>query len=237
MKPSALETEPRFNGHAGPPLLPVAIVHVLLFIAGLVWVTAFVGGDRFPSPFQPEEVIRHFFSAHAAQVRIQAFLLFGAAIPLGIFTATIVSRLRFLGVRAAGELIALYGGFGASLALAASGLGSWTLSILGARAGSGDVVLALNLLTFAAGGPAAVVFLGLLIAGVSVAAGLADLVPRWVAWLGIVVALVAELSSLVLLFPRAGLLIPLARFPGLVWLIAAGASLPRSRRATLQEPV
>jgi hypothetical protein len=223
------------NRHAGPPLLPVAIVHVLLFIAGLLAVTAFVGGDRFPSPFAADEVIRHFFSAHAAQVHIQAFLLFGAAIPLGIFTATTVSRLRFLGVRAAGELIALYGGFGASLALAASGLGSWMLSILGTRAGSGDLVKALHLLTFAAGGPAAVVFLGLFVAGVSVTGGLARLIPQWVAWLGIVVALVAELSSLVLLFPAVAPLLPLARFPGLVWLIAVGASLPASRRAIVPE--
>ena len=221
--------------HAGPSLLPVAIVHVLLFFAGLLAVTAFAGGERFPSPFQPDEVIRHFFAVHAAQVHIQAFFLFGAAIPLGIFAATTVSRLRFLGVRAAGELIALFGGFGASFALAASGLGSWVLSILGTRSGSGDLVRALHLLTFAAGGPAAIVFLGLFAAGVSVPAGLTRLIPRWVAWLGVVVALVAEFSSLVLLFPRVGFLLPLARFPSFVWLIAAGATLPTSRRATAPE--
>jgi hypothetical protein len=222
--------------HAGPSLLLVAIVHVVLFIAGLLAVTAFVAPDRFPSPFQSDEVIQHFFSVHAAQVHIQAFLLFGSAIPLGIFTATTVSRLRFLGVRAAGVVIALYGGLGASFALAASGLGSWTLSIVGAQAGSSDVIRALDLLTFAAGGPAAVVFLGLFVAGVSVSAGLTRLIPRWVAWLGIVVAVIAELSSFVLLFAGAGLLLPLARFPTLVWLIAVGASLPTSRRATVPEP-
>jgi hypothetical protein len=230
MKHFTSDTGNHSDRHAGPPLLPVAVVHVLLFMAGLLAVTAFAGGDRFPSPFEPEEVIRHFFSVHAAQVHVQAFLLFGAAIPLGIFTATTVSRLQFLGVRAAGELIALYGGFGASLALAVSGVGSWTLSILGARAVSGNLIQALHLLTFAAGGPAAVVFLGLFVAGVSVSGGLARLIPRWVAWLGVVVALIAELSSLVLLFPGVAPLLPLARFPGLVWLIAVGASLPKSRR-------
>jgi hypothetical protein len=39
-----------------------------------------------------------------------AFLEFGAAIPLGIFTATMVSRLQFLGVRAAGAQIGFFGG-------------------------------------------------------------------------------------------------------------------------------
>ncbi|MCU1347228.1 MAG: hypothetical protein JWO56_258 [Acidobacteria bacterium] len=231
------DTAECFDRHAGPSLLPVAIVHVLLFLAGLLAVTAFAGGDRFPSPFEPEEVIRRFFLVHAAQVRVQAFFLFGAAVPLGIFTATAVSRLRFLGVRAAGELIALYGGFGASLALAASGLGSWVLSILGTKGGVGDIVQTLHLLTFAAGGPAAVVLLGLFLAGVSVSGGLASLIPRWVMWLGLTVALVAEFSSLLLLFPRLASLLPLARFPSLVWLIAVGATLPRSRRTMLPEPV
>src|SRR5260370_7949437 len=40
-----------------------------------------------------------------------AFLQFGATIALGIFTASVVSRLHFLGVRAAGPYIALFGGF------------------------------------------------------------------------------------------------------------------------------
>jgi hypothetical protein len=44
---------------------------------------------------------------------------------------------------------------------------------------------------------------------------------------GLVVAAVAELSSLSLMVPAAAWLLPLARFPALVWIVCAGALLPR----------
>jgi hypothetical protein len=55
----------------------------------------------FPAPYEPLSVIM------AIQARPSAVLPcaaphFGAAIPLGIFTATVVSRLRFLGVAGGG---------------------------------------------------------------------------------------------------------------------------------------
>jgi hypothetical protein len=45
---------------------------------------------------------------------------FGSAIPLGLFTATAVSQLQFLGVRAAGTSIALFGGFATATTMLAS---------------------------------------------------------------------------------------------------------------------
>ena len=56
-----------------------------------------------------------------------AFLQFGASIPLGIYTAPIVSRLQFLGLRTAGVHIALFGGLSASVFLAVSALIQWAL--------------------------------------------------------------------------------------------------------------
>jgi hypothetical protein len=53
--------------------------------------------------------------------------------------------------------------------------------------------------------------------------------PRWLVWLGLIVAGVAEISSLSLLFGPVGYLLPVARFGGLVWLVAAGFLQPRSR--------
>jgi hypothetical protein len=47
--------------------------------------------------------------------------------------------------------------------------------------------------------------------------------------LGLVVAVIAELSSFSLVFTPAAYLLPAARFPGLVWIIATGFFLPRSR--------
>jgi hypothetical protein len=75
-----------------------------------------------------------------------------------------------------------------------------------------------------------VVPFGLLVAGVSVSGALARKLPRWVMWFGLVIAAVAELSSLTIATPAAAYLLPAARFPGFVWLIVVGATLPVARR-------
>ena len=84
------------NNHRGPhPGVP-AIVYTLLFNAGLYQVVSFTGGPHFPGPWESSEAIAPYFQEHSKAVVICAFLQFGAAIPLGIFTATMVSRLPFL---------------------------------------------------------------------------------------------------------------------------------------------
>jgi ABC-type Fe3+ transport system permease subunit len=96
----------RTNGprgkHAGPNPGVVAIVYTFLFVASLSPVVSFSGGPHFPGPWESSGTIAAYFQGHSTAVLICAFLQFGAAIPLGIFTATMVSRLQFLGVRAAG---------------------------------------------------------------------------------------------------------------------------------------
>ena len=213
--------------HAGPPLGIVATIFVLLFIAGLYPVTAFGGKPVFPGPGESLDVILTFFQARAPAVLLCAALQFGAAIPLGIFTATIVSRLRFLGVRAAGTEIAFFGGLATALNMMASSSVLWTMSYQGI-AQEPALLQALYRLTFALGGPGFSVPFGLLIAGVSVTAGFKKLLPKWIVILGLVVAVLGELSWLDILFPKVLFLIPLTRFPGFVWLIAAGFALPNT---------
>ncbi|MCU1615975.1 MAG: hypothetical protein JWO98_3515, partial [Frankiales bacterium] len=58
---------------------------------------------------------------------------------------------------------------------------------------------------------------------------LAGLLPRPVALIGLVIAAVAEVSTLTLLVAGAAVLLPVARFTALAWLIAAGFLLPRRR--------
>src|SRR5262245_23375861 len=112
--------------HAGPNLLVVAIVYTLLFALGLSLSTWLAGGQHYPSPFGLDS--SRYFRDHADAVRLLSFFQFGCAIPLGIFTATAVSRLRFLGVDVAGVSIALFGGFAAALFLALSALASWVIA-------------------------------------------------------------------------------------------------------------
>jgi hypothetical protein len=213
--------------HRGPSLLAVGIVHVALFLASLVFSTVMARGEHFPSPFQPEALSHAWFVANRDAVRVGAFFAFGASVPLGIFTATAASRLRFLGVNVAGESIALFGGLSASLWLALSGLVEWALAWPGVQEAS--TIRALHLVVFAAGGIGFMVAFGLLLAGVSLSAGLARLLPRWLMWFGLVLAALAELSALTLLFPVMAWLLPAVRFPGLVWLICVGALLPGRR--------
>jgi hypothetical protein len=213
--------------HKGPSLGIVAIVFVALFLIGLYPVTAFNGKPVFPAPYAPLSVIMTFFQAKPSAVLLCAALQFGAAVPLGIFTATAVSRLRFLGVRAAGADIALFGGFLTAFTMMVSASILWAMTYPGV-AQDAAVIEALYRLDFALGGPGFSVPFGLLLAGVSVTAGFSKLLPKWVAVAGVLIAIVGELSWLDILFPKALPLIPLTRFPGFVWLIAAGFLLPKT---------
>ena len=232
---SSGQTNPRRARHRGPPLGFVAVVFVLLFIAGLYPVTVYGGKPFFPGPGDPLDVIVAFFQARSSAVLLCAALQFGAAMPLGIFTATVVSQLRFLGVRAAGTYMALFGGFATSMMMMIASSVLWTMSYPGI-AQNAILLQALYRLNFALGGPGFSVPFGVLIAGVSVTAWFSKLLPKWLVITGLIIALIGELSWLDILFPKTLLLIPLARFPGFAWLIATGFALPSTReRATVQQ--
>jgi len=212
--------------HASPHPGFVAIVFAVLFNAGLYQVISFSGGAHYPGPWESSDVIAAYFQKYAGSVLICAFLQFGAAIPLGIFTATTVSRLQFLGVRAAGAHIALFGGLLSAFNLAVSALVLWVMAYPGI-AQEAAIVRALYYMVFAFGGPGYSVPLGLLIAGLCIPALAMKLLPRWLGAIGLVLAVTGELSSLSLVFPGLTFLIPLTRFPGFLWLILAGFLLPR----------
>jgi hypothetical protein len=214
--------------HRGPNLGAVGVVYTLLFVSSLVATGIMTKGGHFPSPFAPDDLSRAFFAEHADAVRVSSFLQFGAAVPLGIFTATVVSRLQFLGMNVAGVFISLFGGFAASLFGAMSAAFQWALAQPGIATNPGATRV-LHLLAFATGGPGYVVSFGLLMAGVCVISWFARLLPRWLVWLGLVLAVVAEFSVLSLVLTPAGYLLPIARFLGFVWIIGTGFMLPNGR--------
>jgi hypothetical protein len=210
--------------------VPVALISVALFAASLV--VGATGGGPFPSPYDHARDVVAFFSAHSTTVRVAATLQFASAVPLAILAASLSSRIRYLGfARVPGVLIASSAGTLASGMLATSALAQWVLSRPGTATNS-SVVRPLADLAFATGGPGAVVFLGLLVAGLAVPAAVGRLLPRpvWVA--GIAFAAIAELSTIALLSKPAAVLLPIARFGSLAWLIAAAALLPASRQRT-----
>lgn len=216
----------RGGKHPGPPLWLLALLYTVLFNAGLFPVTMYGGMPYWPGPWQPAADIVSFFQTQSTRVLTCVFLQTGAMICLGLFTAVVVSRLQFLGVRAAGIYIALFGGFLTVFDSLGAGMATWTL-IRPVIAQTPSSILALNYFSYALGGPGFSIPMGLLMAGVSVSAGLSKLIPKWVMILGLFLAACGELSVFHLISPQLLFLIPLTRFPGFIWIIAVGFTLPR----------
>ncbi len=214
---------PRFRG---PSLILLATVHILIFVAGLAAAATLRHGAPYVTPFASGEHIRLFFAQNFAAQRIGSFFLFSSAIPFGIFAVTAVSRLRFLGVRAAGTNIALFGGLTAAFALFFSGMMGWILS-LPEVAASAPLVKAIYFLSFLSGGVLYAVGFGLLAAGISVTSWFTRLLPRWLVALGMFVAVAGELSSLSLMTFPANFFIPITRYIGFLWMILAAITLVR----------
>ncbi len=210
----------------GPPLGLLAVVSAALLVGGIA-LSAALGGVL-PSPFANATTIDTYFSTQSGAVKASGILAFGSAVPLAIYAATASARLRQLGITAPGATIALVGGVLSASALMLSGLLQWTLARPAVRV-DGALTRALDDLAFATGGPAHVVGLGLLIAGVAVPSLLVGLLPRPLAVAGLVVAALAEATTLVLIWPALAVLLPIARFPGLLWLVVAGFRLPHRR--------
>jgi hypothetical protein len=181
-----------------------------------------------PGPGASASSIATYAARDTASNRISSLFTFGSAVPMAIYAATANARLHALGVRAPGATIALAGGLLASGFLALSGLCSWVLAQPGITA-DGAVTRAISDLGFATGGPAHVVLLGLLVAGIAVPATILRLLPRSLAVAGLVLAAVCELASLTLATSALYPLLPIGRFASLAWLIAAGFALPRRR--------
>lgn len=220
---------PRQQG--GPPLAVLAAVSAALLVAGIA-LSAALGGV-FRSPFGDAAAIGEYFRTQSDAVKASGVLVFGSSVPLAIYAATASARLRQLGVTAPGATIALAGGLLSAGSLSLSGLLQCTLARPAVRVDE-PLVRALQDLAFLTGGPAHVVFLGLLVAGLAVPGLLMGLLPRRVALVGLVIAALAEATALVLIWPVLSVLLPIVRFPALAWLIAAGLLLPHraARRAT-----
>ena len=224
-----LDESPNTNSHPGPNLLLLTLVYTGFMLAGG---SKLIAAFRFPHDSAEKAVA--YLAQNSWSIQWGSFCELASAIPLGIFAVTTVSRLRFLGVRAAGESIAFLGGIGVTVMLILSALASWSLTRPGVAETTGAVP-ALQAISFAGGGPGFAVLLGLFIAGVSVTAGLYKLMPRWLMGLGIVVAIACELASLCLLNFKAAYFIPVGRFGSIVWMIGVSLNLPARITSSVAE--
>jgi hypothetical protein len=210
----------------GPPLVLLAIATTALFLAS-VPLGFLLAGEVPPSPFASSGRVVEYYSEAGAAVNMMALLQFGSAMPFIAFAATTWTRMRSLGVQAAGPGIAFGGAIVSGSCLVVSALTRWTLADPPAEPG---VVNALHDLSFIFGGPGTVVPFALLLAGIAIPAGFGRLLSRLVVVTGLVLAGIAVLSSLTLVVEGASyVLLPVARFGGLAWLIVVGAQLPKPR--------
>ncbi|MCW4458786.1 hypothetical protein [Microbacterium sp. MPKO10] len=219
---------------AGPPLPPIAIATVALFMASLILPIILTSGDTFPSPYSDEAPIIGYFRDHPGPVLLTALLQFAASLPLGIFAATASVRLNHLGVRAPGPTIGLVGGILASASMALSGLLTWTLTrpeILD----HAELIRLIHDLAFITGGPGFAVPTGLLLAGIAVPGLLARLLPRWLAWPGLAIAALGIIATLTVAIPALAILLPIVRFPALAWIVITAFLLPRQRSSIRKE--
>jgi hypothetical protein len=214
----------------GPSLIWLAVVYIVISEAGFVAAMVLRHGATFVTPFGSDEALHQFLALSPTAVRVSNFFLLGSAVPFGIFVVTAVSRLRFLGVRAAGTNIALLGGMIATIALILSGAVGWILSVPEVL-DSAQVTKAIVFLNFLLGGTVFAVGAGLLAAGVSVTSYFMRLTPRWMVALGMLVAIAGELSSFSLIAYPANFFIPITRFVGFIWMISVAVGLTKSRAA------
>jgi hypothetical protein len=214
----------------GPSLLLLAVVHIAIFVANLVAAAALRHGAPYVNPFASGDVIQAFFLRQPAATRMGNFLLFGSAIPLGLFAVTAVSRLRYLGIRATGTGIALFGGIAAAGAVASSGLFGWLLSLPDVL-DSASTVKAIYYMSFLTGGVTYATAFGLLAAGITITAYFARRFPLWLAIIGMIVAFAGELSWFSLVSFPANFFIPVTRYLGFLWMLLAAFILGRGQRS------
>ncbi|GAB3270214.1 hypothetical protein GCM10027449_05070 [Sinomonas notoginsengisoli] len=211
----------------GPNAGILAIVVLVLSIAAVA-LPAMAAGTAYPSPSTASDAIARYFTDHSFPANLTGFLTFGASVPLGIYAATMYARLLRLGIRVPGPHISFYGGTAGSVMLGASGLLIWAMGQLPGEAPAAVVHLVADA-AFALGGFGFAAGTGLLIAGIAVPALILRLTPPWLAWAGLVLAALGEISFLGMFWPGIDYLLPIVRFVGLAWLTAVGFMLPRSR--------
>lgn len=211
------------RSQGGPPLLVPVVAYGVLMVVSVILLASG------PQPFASAASVLAWDNAHHSALEVAGCLGFAASLPLAIWTATVYRRLRTgLGVVAPGAVIGLAGGLLAAASLAVCGLVNWTIAEVH---GVADPALARALtdLSFAAGSAGFVAPLGLLVAGIAVPSVILGLLPRALAWAGLLIAALSLLSTFALLTSALDFTFPIGRFAGLVWLIAASVLLPHTR--------
>src|SRR3954463_5335325 len=134
----------------GPHLGALGLISLGLTFATLATAALLADGPAHVSPFAPTAQIVDYYRQNGTAAQVSATLLFGSAVPLGIFAATAYTRLLRLGVRVPGPSIGFFGGGAASLMLMLSATAGWVLGNPGVGSDAG-VSRALSLFAYLTG--------------------------------------------------------------------------------------
>ena len=213
--------------HPSPPLGLVAIIFTVLFGAGLSFVILFgAGHSNFPGPWESADTIVTYFQTHSWPVLMCAFFQFGAAVALGEFAISTMSRLFFWG-ECEWRLHRPLRRSEAPINFAASACVLWVMASP-AVAQNSVVLPALYYFHITIGGVGFAVPMALFMAGVCIPAAFMKLLPKWIVIFGLILAGTGALSWFSMIFPKTCFLIPLTIFPSVIWMIATGFALPRT---------
>ncbi|MEV0112379.1 hypothetical protein AB0H77_03850 [Streptomyces sp. NPDC050844] len=186
----------------------------VLFIASLVF-SGLAGSATYPSPFETDQVAEAYFADNGGVVLGMGILQLLSAVPLAAFVLALTKR---PGLARTGGLCAVAG-------LAACALIGLAIPVLDA---SGDTLHTLHYLTFMAGGPAHVPFLGIVVGASALA--FRTSAPRWTTVLGLTSAGLALLSLATFVSESLMLLLPLGRFTAILWILVTAVRAARLRK-------
>jgi hypothetical protein len=204
---------------------PLALSGVLFVALFLVSIT--VPGMLAPGQSAMPDSPINDLTAFQAKMQLVSLLQATVAIPLLAFAVDLAAAVR----KASDESstlawLTLGGGVLAVVFQLLSALFSGMLAIP-VTAETPGVLPALRYVPFLTGGVGHVVWLAALVGAPSVAALKTGLFARWVAWLGIVVAVASLFSVISLQLPAANVLLPVGRFGSFIWILLVSIMLIR----------
>ena len=219
-----LEKHPPSVGREGSRAAVVfSVLYAVTCIASLFSVPIMAPGARIPNPFGPDDLSRTFYLHSAEAVRMTAFLQLLSALCLAALAA-VISGTQKNRASSASSALTMLGGGGGGVLLALTALCSWAIASPGA-VDPGAAFRTLQFLPFLFGGPGWAGFFCLFMAGVVM--GGSGVLPRWLSSSGYFLSAVSGLAMLTLLTIGAAVCLPIARFLGFLWLIAATTVLAR----------
>jgi len=219
--------DPIASNRSDKALITFTTLHFLFFFASLVAIPILAPGSRIPNPFGDDSDVKSFLLHASSAIRISDFLQLASALCLAAASALLAKILPDQSDREASRWLILSGGSGAAILLALSALFSWAM-VAPRAPDPGPALHALQFLPFLLGGPGWAGFFAIFLVGI--AAGTRDALPRWLRRTGYFLAFVSAAATAVLLSIIFSPCLPIARFLGLLWLIAISVWLQRSTR-------